>query len=393
LKRKSVFRSRVVPVVSVLIIVMAIGLAAEECTTGLAAPRATANQRALLWKNRDSSFEKNEVTFLRSRSVSYLGIINADDTTQIWAGVNSHGFAIMNAEALDMAVPGEETQYDDEGYLMKTALIWCSTADDFETMLKVTDPIGRKVTSNFGVIDSTGRAAFFEVGNREYFRFDADKVDKTYLIRANFTFNARSSEGYGRHRYARAEEMFGLARINNHLTARYVVENVANDIFLADTLIKRKEIPAGIHKTADTINRFRTVASAVFEGVQPGEDPRLTTFWITLGEPIVSVSIPLWTYAGCVPDLLDGNGDAPLNREFRRLKALVYPDTLNASHLDTQQTLSIRESINSTQAKIFKQTEKKLTAWRKNPPTAIEVADFQKKMAEMAFRAARKIRK
>lgn len=366
---------------------------AEECTTGLAAPAATATQRALLWKNRDSSFEKNEICFSGTSGVSYIGIINADDTTQIWAGVNSHGFAIMNAEALDMAVPGENTQYDDEGYYMKTALILCRTVDDFETILKVSNPIGRKVTSNFGVIDSTGRAAFFEVGNREYFRFDANDVREKFLIRANFTFNARSSEGYGRHRFARAEELFRSACKNDDLNARYVIEKVAGDVFLADSLRSRKSIPAGTYRTQDSINRYRTVASAVFEGVCPGEDPRLTTFWIALGEPTVSISIPLWTYAGRVPELLDGKGDAPLNCEFRRLKALAYPDTLNPSHLDRQKALAIRESLDRTQIKIFKQTEKILNTWRKNPPSAREVAAFQKKMAELAYRAARKIQK
>jgi len=292
-----------------------------------------------------------------------------------------------------MAVPGENTQYDDEGYYMKTALILCRTIDDFETILKVSNPIGRKVTSNFGVIDSTGRAVFFEVGNREYFRFDANDIREKFIIRANFTFNARSREGYGRHRFARAEELFRSARNNNDLDARYVVEKVAGDVFLADSLRSRENILAGLHKTQDSINRYRTVASAVFEGVHPGEDPRLTTFWITLGEPIVSMSIPLWTYAGGVTEFLDGKGDAPLNREFRRLKALVYPDSLNPSNLDRQKALTIRESLDHTQIKIFKQTEKKLNAWRKNPPLAREVAAFQRKMAELAYRAARKNQK
>jgi hypothetical protein len=45
---------------------------AEECTTGLAAPGATANRRALLWKNRDSSFRNNEIVRLTAPGASYL---------------------------------------------------------------------------------------------------------------------------------------------------------------------------------------------------------------------------------------------------------------------------------------------------------------------------------
>ncbi len=372
-------------------LVWANGSLTEECTTGLATSDATANRRALLWKNRDSSFEKNQIAYFKTKGVQYLGIINTSDTTQVWTGVNSHGFAIMNAEALDMAVPGEKTQYDDEGYFMKTALMLCRSVDDFEIMLKMSDPIGRKVTSNFGVIDSTGRAVFFEVGNREYFRFDADKTTNQFAIRANFAFKARSAEGYGRHRFARAEELFSKAKQEGILNSQYVISHVANDLYLADTLRARKAIPAHMHKTSDTVNRFRTVASAVFESVRPGEDPQLTTFWIALGEPAVSISIPLWTLAGNVPDLLEGNGDAPLNREFRRLKKMVYPDTTEPNIIDIKRTQEVQKSLSATQQKIFKLTENKLIKWRRQTPDASEVAAFQNKMAKMAYRAARAV--
>jgi hypothetical protein len=153
-----------------------------------------------------------------------------------------------------------------------------------------------------------------------------------------------------------------------------------------------KVIPRGISKTSDSVNRHRTVASAVFESAAPGENPGLTTFWVTLGEPVVSLSVPLWTYAEAVPELLNGEGDAQLNREFRRLKALVYQDTLNPNIIDLPRSTAIGKSLHRTQKKIFRLTGKALRKWHKKPPEASEVAAFQEKIALMAYRAAQKIR-
>lgn len=131
------------------------------CTTGLASPRVTVGNRALLWKNRDSGYDHNAVNFYDRGDFKVMGIINSGDTTQIWAGVNNFGFAIINAEARDMARKNENTKYDDEGILMKKALFTCKTVDDFEEILKSTNQTGRAVTSNFGVMDAKGRVAFF----------------------------------------------------------------------------------------------------------------------------------------------------------------------------------------------------------------------------------------
>ena len=163
--QSKIFRSLLILVVFVQILF--------SCTTGLVNKKFSTNKRALLWKNRDSSHEKNEVFLFDYETVKILGIINNNDTTQIWSGVNNFGFAIMNAESRDMiSENGDSTQYDDEGYLMKEALKSCQTIDDFGALLAASNEDGRKVTSNFGVLDASGNAAYFETGNHKYFRFD-----------------------------------------------------------------------------------------------------------------------------------------------------------------------------------------------------------------------------
>ena len=362
----------------------------EECTTGLASGRVTVDGRPLLWKNRDSSFKDNELAYFDWGKIRFIGIINADDTTQVWAGVNNHGFAIMNAESRDMAVPGEDTQYDDEGYLMKEALVKCKTVDDFEDMLEETNIVGRKVTSHFGVIDAKGGASFFETGNHEYFRFDADDKEmcnEGFIIRANFACKGYGGEGYGKKRYQRAIDLFNKGIEFPGLSYSYIIAKVTRDIYLPPL---RKS--SNFTKTNDTVNRHRTVSCAVFQGVKPDEDMRLTTFWCTLGEPAVSISIPLWTYSGGVPTVLDSIGYSPLNKIFQELKTYAYSDSLNSKMINTDRLPMIQNELDKTQRIIFRKTERKLRKWRKNLPSQEEIMDFQEKMVQNAFKASVKVR-
>jgi hypothetical protein len=368
----------------------------EECTTGLFSGEVTNSGRPILWKNRDSSFKDNEAAFFSHGGTQFIGIINADDTTQVWAGVNNHGFAIMNAESRDMAVPGEETLYDDEGVLMKTALIQCKTVEDFENLLKNTNETGRAVTSNFGVIDALGNAAYFETGNHEYFRFDAKDADEKFLIRANFAYKARSEEGYGKLRHDRA---FGLANemaAADRLNAQNMILEITRDFSLPKPGIITI---SDYQKTVDTINRYRTVAAAVFDGVRLGEDPQLTTFWCTLGEPAISISVPLWVKAGRVPALMDSARFSQINKEFQRLKSIAYAHSFMLTTSDySDSTLTdtilvvtcqdIQSRLDVVQREIFRQTQKHLKEWRKRSPSPEEVSAFQEKMVIMAYRAA-----
>jgi len=361
----------------------------QACTTGLAHSGVTSNGHALLWKNRDSGFKDNAVAFFKHTDFSFIGIINADDTTQIWAGVNNYGFAIMNAESRDMAVPDEDTQYDDEGYLMKEALNKCKTIDDFETMLIASNATGRKVTSNFGVIDTTGNAAFFETGNHEYFRFDTYSTsgkDK-FLIRANFAQRARSGKGYGQIRYSRAINLFRNALENGNLNYKYISSVVSKDIHLPDSILVADTTSADKRKTRDTVNRYRTVSCAIFDGVGNGEDPRFTTFWCTLGEPVVSISVPLWVFAGYIPSQMNSVSGSPLNKTFQKIKRQLY---LEDDCIDINQVNRIQHILYKGQKKIFRKTERVLKKWRSHNPAPEDVARFQDQMAAIAVQTAQK---
>jgi len=363
----------------------------EACTTGLAAGGATADSRCLLWKNRDSGNRNNEMVFLDQGEFKLIGVINADDTTQIWAGVNNFGFAIMNAEARDMAFPEEKTLYDEEGYFMKAALLSCRSVADFELLLQQTNSVGRGVTSNFGVIDASGVAAFFETGNHEYFRFDASDSQicpTAFIARANFAENGYNEEAYGHGRFQNAADLANAQARVNKLSPEYLITHVTRDI----STIDHTAPDTTLFYTGGTVNRHRTVSCSIFESVLSGENPLLTTYWITLGEPAVSVAVPLWVLAGEVPDEMDGAGAAPLNLLFQELKAYVYPDTARAQYINAFRLAQVQKQTDKIQKWVFKKTAKQLRKWRKTAPSAVEVAAFQEKIIAEVMKKLERIK-
>lgn len=368
-----------------LILFLISGARTEECTTGLARAAATANGKTLLWKNRDSSNRPNAVHLFNGKGTKFLGLINAGDTTQVWAGVNQYGLAIMNAEALDMAIPGVATEYDGEGFLMKDVLAVCRNIEEFAAYLDSTNQPGRNVTSNFGVIDATGKAAFFETGNHEYFRFDTTP-DSSFAVRANFAFRARSSEGYGRVRYQRARDLFAEAVAANDLTSEYIIRVVASDISLPETLLAKEQSVRGYLRSRETVNRFRTVACAVFESFP--SKPELTTFWIMLGEPAMALAVPLWVVAGAIPESIDSAGYSRLNERFTQIRRYVYPDTSLPAYLDPQRLQFVRHQLAAAQQRIFKMTRRKVAQWQRKPLQPSAIKEFQDAMVSIAERAA-----
>lgn len=363
----------------------------QECTVGVAVGKATPDGRPLLWKNRDSSNRNNAVSYFTDGDYPYIGVVNSGDT-QIWAGVNAMGFAIMNSESLDL----EGDSLDGEGWFMKLALKTCATVDEFEGLLMATNGPGRSTKANFGVIDATGAGAIFETGNHTYFKFDA--ADPGYLVRANFAHTGDGT-GYGHDRQGRADSLFAQALENENLTYQYILRTVARNLASQGTNPYPlpfkgclKDRSTGFIETQNTINRHRTVSCSVFHGVKPGEPATLTTMWVILGEPICGVAVPLWVGSGGVPPEMNGKKDAPFNTAIQQLESLAYPDTslprfLNTFVLKNSLGGGILSFTFPLEDRIFQLTETKLTIWRKYPPTPAVSKDFEYNLIQSAYQS------
>ncbi|QDU36952.1 hypothetical protein Mal4_12550 [Maioricimonas rarisocia] len=310
---------------------------ALACTTAVLSGRATADGRPILWKNRDAPNPRNEVALLTDGPLRAIAVVNAGSRGSVWMGMNEAGFCIENSLSKDLG-DGEKHDGPGNGSLMKRALQHCRTVEDFRQLLEETNETGRSTVANFGVIDAEGGAAMFETAATSFTMFDANDPETApngYVVRSNFATTARElpawpeanqlEEVYSGERYLRACRLIDSAD-EGGLSLEYVLRHIARD--LADPqgspCTGSVNGPEGalpsIVSTDATISRATTVSAAVFAGVRPGEDPRLTTMWTLLGDPKFSIAVPCWVPIDSVADPLAGEHGAEIGEAARTLR-------------------------------------------------------------------------
>lgn len=306
---------------------------ALACTTAIISAEASGTGRPMLWKHRDTDEYYNHIEYLKGEKYSFTALVNSKDKVyeEVWAGVNEKGFAIANNVSYNINL----TDYDTpsrNGYVMMEALGVCATVEDFERYLNEM-PVPRGVRANYAVIDGEGGAAYFEVGDDRYVRFDVKDSPDGYLYRTNFSFAGKEDEGAGYIRYAAAQKLFEEKK--SGFTPDWIMSNPARSFYhgLMKTDLKDfsdKALGEGFVISQDYIPRYTTVSSLVIEGVNPGEDPRNTVMWSAIGYAPCSYMIPVWVGAGSeIPACLASkdNALAPANELAMELKGLVFPVT------------------------------------------------------------------
>jgi len=306
-------------------------LAIFPCTVAVVSGKATRDGRPLMWKNRDTTGLDNKMIYFKGEKYAFIGLIDARDkkAENVWAGINTEGFAIMNSASGDLS-EGPNGMMNN-GRFMKRALSECANALDFESLLNRTNG-NRKVAANFGIIDAEGNACFYETSNSTFHKFDTKDpkvAPQGYIIRTNYAFTSPVKNGGGGYiRFERASRLFQAASAEKRLDYKFILREAARDLAneklnsfpLTDPKVYDSSSPVCIN-TSDTINRNSTVSVALFHGVSDPKKARLATMWILLGQPVCSVAVPLWVNAASVPEVLLGPETAPLNDFSKALAA------------------------------------------------------------------------
>lgn len=243
------------------------------CTSVIISGRVRKDGRPVMLKHRDAGCLDNAIRRFQGPKYSFIGLVNSpSEGGEVWTGLNSAGLGIMNTATYDLKdddVPA--TEMDEEGVLMFKALGICRTVEDFEALLD-TLPKPWGCEANFGIIDALGGAAYFEVNNHSYTRFDVADESGGYMVVTNFTRTGRPSDRKGVDRFLKASEILsGL------------------DVSALD----HKELINSISRSGRPIIRDITSASIVIEGVPAGEEPSDAVMWTVLGCPYTSPYIPL----------------------------------------------------------------------------------------------------
>lgn len=401
---------------AVLLLVLLVAMAGRPltaCTTGVISGKATLDGRPLLWKNRDAPKKDNRVVQISDGRYRCTAVVNAGGSVRsIWMGVNEAGFCIENSVTRDLSEKGAKGLGN--GGFMLRALKTCATVEQFEQLLRDTDG-KRSTAANFGVIDAAGGAAIFESSPSGYTKFDANDPKAAphgYVVRSNWSYTGspdvdpsepeQVAELYSGGRYLRGCKLIDMAIADGGVSVAYMLQHSARDY--ADA--RGNPLPGSINgdlgdlpaliDTGATINRRTTVSAAIFQGVKPGEDPRLTTMWVMLGEPSFTVAVPCWATTGKVADALLGKKTSPLNDAARALRDASYvkvtkgedddQDDKQVAMLDTSILPDVWQRTLPLERENFKRTEAALQRWRSDGFSAAQAASLHEQLADEALR-------
>ena len=282
----------------------------SACTSVIISGKCTADGRPLMWKNRDTDVLDNRLEHFSGKKYSFTALVNASsrEADEVWIGMNDRGFAVMNTASYNLKdddVPVSEM--DREGILMYDALGECADVDDFEAFLDSRSrPMG--VEANFGVIDSFGGAAYYEVSNDKWVKFDVNDATvcpEGYMVVTNFSRSGRPEDYRGYERYLTAEaifrEIFSFGEpcavtpemIFDELSRSYRSEMTGMDYGRDYERLADERIFNGTVPDMDFIPRRSTSASVVIHGTEAGGNPLNSVMWTILGYPLCSVAIPV----------------------------------------------------------------------------------------------------
>lgn len=385
----------------ILVIIFAIAHTADACTTAVISGKATPDGRSIIWKVRDTDDLENSMRYFTDGKYPYLGLVNSSDTEgkNVWAGSNSVGFAIMNSASFNVNEKDSVGIENQEGAFMKLALQTCASLEEFEHLLN-THPRPLGLAAHFGVIDANGGAAFYEVNNYTWTKFDANEAPEGYVLRTNYSETGTPDVGYGFIRRQTADKLFADASKQNSIDVQTIMQDFTRTFYHpVYNMDFRVNYESGNFQTDfissdDMLSRNGTSSNILIQGVKKGESPDMNTLWVQVGFPETTVSLPMWVRGeDSFPEILKYDEklkNCPLNDYAMKWKSEAYPigrsdgyHYLKMTKLINPEKTGYLQRIEQIEKDIFTQTEEKLNVWRKNTPNIKAINSFYDKLNGM----------
>ena len=311
-------------ILAVLCLALADGRA---CTSAVISSRASADGRPVLWKHRDTGALDNRLEHFKGPEYSFTGLVNSSSVSagyleegerEVWMGANTAGFALMNTASYNLKddnVPS--SLMDREGVIIFKALGVCGSLEEFEAFLDTLPrPIG--VEANFGAIDAFGGAAYYEVNNNSWIKYDVNNPETApdgYMVVTNFSFSGREEDRKGYERYLTASAIFSersdsgilfdIPFLFDGVSRSFRHEFLGFDYSRDYDKMKESGFCNGIVVDQDFIPRRSTSASVAVQGVKRGEPVSHIVMWALLGYPVCGTVIPVPVSVGnIIPDYL-----------------------------------------------------------------------------------------
>lgn len=281
--------------ITLLLLATALTCSAWSCTSFIISGNATPSGKPAMFKHRDTGELNNRIAYFQGKKYAFIGLVNSPMLDgEVWSGMNEAGFCIMNTASYNLREDNFDCQMDREGELMYHALANCATIADFEAWL-TTYPQPWGVEANFGIIDAQGGAAYYEMNNSRYIKYDVNTMPEGYRVVTNFSQAGRYEDYEGWERYQTAtaimKEAFSREREISAIDAINLFSRKYRHEVLGVNYFQENAPQYVVDQ--DFIPRRITSAVVYFEGVKPGENPIHSVMWTALGYPACAVAIPL----------------------------------------------------------------------------------------------------
>jgi FlgD Ig-like domain/PKD domain/Acyl-coenzyme A:6-aminopenicillanic acid acyl-transferase len=363
----------------IIVLLLSIGAGIFACTIGVASGDVTATGRAMLWKTRDiASFPENYIEWNDESEYGFLYVRDERDSLA-WMGVNEQGFCIANSYV------ERENNYRpifNNGTLIYHLLGNCATISDMDAILDTLNISDQVLSGNFGVIDSTGAAAMYEISWTEVQKYNAAETDQGYIIRTNFSMLSGGSTGI--ERYTRSHDIIQELAEENRFNASSLMQQHFRDFSDDDSQAVAVPFydrwyydrPWGYIKTNSSICRGIAASSAVFESVLPGEPVNTTTLYALLGNPATSVYLPYFPI-GDPPHQATSLTGMLLTTAANMIKSRLFNFPQNSYYIDSfnllePDSLRVFDVILPFDEQMVESTTEFLSDWRSGNATVFD---------------------
>lgn len=303
-------------IIMAILVALAYSIDVLACTSAIVAASKSSEGVPLLWKHRDASSWNCRVAYVEGEKYGYTALVSLDDK-YTYCGINERGFAVLNTVSHNIAKTKKGSQKGSAISLMGVILAECATVEEFEAWLTKSNGKRRYVT-NYAVGDPSGKAAYFEVSQDGFVRYDLEKRAEGFDVRSNFSFSGDMvKRGDSVPRYDIAmNQMRGKATFAPHefLEMSRNYQNTAGGCVLDE--------PKRVVEDNTSIARFTASASAVM--VCDAENPRML---VAVGLPQASMGVPVYVKAKtALPQCVSEGAMLALSNEVRAKTYKALPE-------------------------------------------------------------------
>lgn len=202
------------------------------------------------------------------------------------------------------------------------------------------------LSTNFGVVDAEGGAAYFEVSDYDYTRFDVEPGG--YLFRTNYSLTGEEGRGRG---FARYETMASLMAARKTFDPEFFFRVGRSYLNGGDDALNG--VYRGWLNEHDFIPRSTTTACVVIEAPGAGDAPDSGLMWCAPGYTPCCYAIPVWVAAGeNIPRCLTGTAEA--NRLAAALYLSVHSDKDEIKKVDIASLRRVLRSVRRAEGREFR---------------------------------------